>query len=109
MSEILDQVKVAIAAGKWRFSSHAIRELSADGIVMEPLVEAISTAIVVEAYPDYHKGPCVLVLQRDELGQPLHLLWGLPSSFSSPAVLITAYRPDPKLWSADWMKRRTKQ
>lgn len=106
MSRTLDAVRRLIAAGQYRFSVHAVRELSADGIVMEPLLTGIQAAVVVEDYPNYHKGPCVLVLQWDESGLPVHLLWGIPENSEGPAVLVTAYRPDPSQWSADFSKRR---
>src|SRR5438477_11874677 len=105
MGQTLDTIRRLITADRWRFSAHAVRELSADGIVMEPLVTGITAAIVVEDYPDYHKGPCVLVLQRDEFGSPIHLLWGVAKGQDGPAILITAYRPDPSQWSSDFLKR----
>jgi hypothetical protein len=65
---LVERVRRLVKAGRRQYSAHAIGELAADGILIKPLVDAIDTAVVVEEYPDYHKGPCVLVLQRDETG-----------------------------------------
>jgi Domain of unknown function (DUF4258) len=89
-----------------RVSVHGYEELAADSIHVRDVIEGLSTAVLVEDYPDYAKGPCVLVLQRDETGQPVHVLWGIPAGQSSPAVLITAYRPDADKWDETCLRRK---
>ncbi len=70
------------------------------------MVASIQTAEPVEDYPEFAKGACVLVLQRDRDGNPVHALWGIPKGKAGPAVLVTAYRPDPKRWSDDLRRRK---
>lgn len=105
---VIERIRRLVESGQRQYSAHAVRELAADGILIKPLVDAIANAVVVEEYPDYHKGPCVLVLQRDGDGSPVHLLWGIPKDRDGPAVLVTAYRPRPDQWDAGfrWRKRR---
>jgi len=33
------------------------------------------------------------------------VVWGIPKGAFSPAVLVTAYRPDADLWTADFLRR----
>jgi hypothetical protein len=81
-------------------------ELTEDGPFARDLLASIGEGQVVEDYPHYAKGPCVLVLQRDSRGTPLYAVWGIPKGGSSPAVLVTAYRPDPTLWEPDLLGRK---
>ena len=87
-------------------TQHGLRELSADKILLDDVVGGVHEAIVVEEYADAKRGPSVLVLQRDRNDNPVHLVWGVPKDTLTPAVLITAYRPDPKRWSADFTTRK---
>ena len=77
-----------------------------DGLHAREVLAGIGGAVIVEDYPTYPKGPCVLVLQQDRTGLPINVVWGIPKGQMSPAVLVMAYRPDPARWTADFMRRR---
>lgn len=106
MVDTLRRVIELVAEGQVRVSEHGYDELAAEGIPLRDLVTGLPHAESVEDYPAYAKGPCVLVLQRTDDGSPVHVLWGIPRGRNGPAVLVTAYRPDPERWDADFRKRR---
>jgi hypothetical protein len=107
MSEFLAHIQDLVANGEVRVSDHGYDELAADDVLIHDAVRGIKDAQVVEEYPEYPKGPCVLVLERDLHGNPIHVLWGIPKGASSPAVVVTGYKPDPNLWTDDFLRRRT--
>lgn len=87
-------------------SNHGYDALAEDGLFVKDIIKSIKDGIIIENYPDCSKGPCVLVLQKDRDGNPIHVVWGIPKGKNSPAVLVTAYKPDPIVWSNDFMVRR---
>jgi len=107
VSTTLDQILDLADRGVIRISNHGYDELAQDQIFVRDIVSSLPDAEQVEDYPDFAKGPCVLVLQRDRGGNPVHVVWGIPKGKSSPAVLVTAYRPDPARWEDDFRTRRT--
>jgi hypothetical protein len=107
MSRTWQQVVELVQRGEIRVSAHGYDELAADGILVRDVISGISSSVVIEDYPDYHKSPTVLVLQWDTEGNPIHLVWGIAKGASSPAVLVTGYRPAPERWSEDFTRRKT--
>jgi Domain of unknown function (DUF4258) len=106
MSETLARIVDLVRAGEIRVSAHGYDEIAEDGILAGEVIDGVRAATVIEDYPGYAKGPCTLVLQRDRRGSPIHVVWGIPRGQTSPAVLVTAYRPDPTRWSEDFRRRR---
>jgi Domain of unknown function (DUF4258) len=106
VSGTLQRVKALVSKGEVEVSSHGLRELAADDIVLEDVVAGVHAAALIEDYPAFHKGPSVLVLQRDGTNRPIHVVWGIARNAATPAVLVTAYRPDSERWSADFTRRQ---
>ena len=96
MSNTFDRIKILISNRHILISNHGYEELAEDNIFVRDLIDSIDGSLLIEDYPDYAKGPCVLILQKDRQGNPVHAVWGIPQNAASPAVLITAYRPDPE-------------
>jgi hypothetical protein len=106
VSSLFKQIKKLILNGKVRISEHGYDELMDDDLSARELIDSIYTSTLVEEYPNYPKGPCLLLLQRDRKDSPVHAVWGIPKDKQEPAVLVTAYRPDPLKWENDYIRRK---
>jgi hypothetical protein len=106
MSDTLARVKALAARGDVLISDHGYDEMVPDDISAMSVLTGVAAAVLVKDYPDAAHGPTVLVLQHDPEGRPIHIVWGIARDRVGPAVLVTAYRPDPALWSSDYMERK---
>ena len=105
MDHTFQLVLELISRREVRVSNHGYDQLAEDDITVGDILSGVRDGTVVEDYPEFAKGPCVLVLQRDREGKPIHVVWGIPNRASTPAVLVTAYRPDPERWTEDFTRR----
>lgn len=103
---LLQEIQELVAAKNVIVSSHGYDELAADNIFVQDMLDSVHAAFVVEEYPDFYKGPCLLVLQKDSENKPVHVVWGIAKGKTAPAVLITAYRPDPDRWEGEFKRRK---
>jgi len=106
MSETWYKILELLEHGHIHISEHGYDELAADGISVREIMAGYLNAKVLEDYPSYPKGPCVLTMQKDKRGHPIHVVWGIPHGSIYPAVLVTAYRPDPDQWEAGSIRRK---
>jgi hypothetical protein len=96
-----------INAGDVLISEHGYDELAEEGLTVREILDGVMDGTIVEEYPNYPKGPCILLLQRGRLGNPIHVVWDIPKGYDKPVVLVTAYRPDTDRWDESFLQRRT--
>lgn len=106
MSATLSRIRALVAEQKVVISSHGYDELAADDIFVADAITGLGAAQVVEDYPYAQRGQSVLVLETDSAGGLFHVVWGIPVGKVEPAVLVTAYRPDPQLSEDGFLARR---
>ena len=88
------------------FSQHAFTRMFEREISPEVVKRAAQAGEVIEDYPKDHPYPSVLLLHFEE-GRALHIVAGVDEA-GSTCLIVTAYWPEPNLWSADFRTRRKK-
>ena len=79
MSMTFERVRALVQRGEVTVSDHGYEEMSDEDIPARDVLAGLFDGVVVEDYPTYAKGPCVLVLQRDLDQRPIHVVWGIRS------------------------------
>jgi hypothetical protein len=70
MSDVFRRILDWVGRQEVLISDHGYDALAADDILVKDILGGARAATVVEEYPTYHKGPCVLVLQKTMRASP---------------------------------------
>jgi hypothetical protein len=100
---ILDDIRAALAAGRYRITQHGAEEMLADALAEVDVKAATASGEMIEDYPTAFPLPACLVLGL-AAGGPVHAVWALDPG-PCYAVLVTVYRPDPARWAPDFRTR----
>jgi hypothetical protein len=91
------------AYGHLTFRIHALRQMFQRRISDTDIRELLGTGIIIEEYPDDTPYPSCLIsgIIND---RPLHIVMAY-NNVDREAIVITAYEPDPDIWSDDFTRR----
>lgn len=100
---ILKWIKECAAEENLRISIHADAERVAEEMTTEDVMEAISSAILLENHPEHGRGPCCLLYGRGTNGRDIHVVC---STTAPTLIIITVYEPKEPKWRTPTQRRR---
>jgi hypothetical protein len=103
----IEEIINAIRNNRVRITDHADEEAEADKLSFDEIFLSVFQGEIIEDYPDDKPYPACLVYGHTFDGDPVHTVWAYNED-NRWAVLVTAYRPDPRRWT-DWRKRKAKK
>jgi hypothetical protein len=86
------------------FSRHAIQQMFLRRISKRDVQAVVAYGEVIEENPDNTPFPSYVLLDFVE-GRPIHVVFSYDES-TDTGYVVTAYIPDPKLWTNDFRTRR---
>ena len=84
-------------------TKHGKIRLLERNISVDDILYAISSGIIIKQYDDDRPLPSCLILGKDRSNRSLHLVVSHDDQY---IYLITAYYPDPEIWSEDFTKKK---
>jgi len=101
----LKYFRTLIRGERYRLTQHAEKERETDKITIEEIEQALLSqkGEILEKYPNDPRGESCLILGFTKEQKPIHVVCGIQEE--NFLIIITVYRPDPKLWT-DYRKRK---
>jgi hypothetical protein len=97
-------VRRCLSSGNVYWTYHVNMRFAQRGLATDDVRSAADSFEIIESYPSERVLPSLLLLGWNGLA-PLHVVVGLDQAGGNVRV-VTAYRPDPAEWSADFRSRR---
>jgi len=87
-----------------KYRIHATRRMFQRNITEEDLELLLRKGEIIEKYDDDFPLPSILISGITLTNRPLHLVAGINNA-EKTIVIITAYEPDPSIWSDNFTRR----
>lgn len=106
-ADFLGRIRSLVLRGRYRLSLHAENERDADAIEIAELEAALTSQRLelLEDYPTDPRGHSHLLLGFTEANAPIHAVCAI---HGDTLVIVTVYRPDPRLWHNHRVRRKGK-
>lgn len=102
-SPMIEFIRASVRRREYELSLHADDERLADGLTMKDIETALTSAEMLEDYPDDPRGASCLVLGF-AAKRPLHLVCG--KTRQDRLLIITTYRPQSPKWKDERTRNR---
>ncbi|MCC6615613.1 MAG: DUF4258 domain-containing protein [Anaerolineae bacterium] len=86
------------------FRVHAIQKMFARGISRDDVRHVVDNGEVIREYPDDRPYASRLILGWCE-SRPIHVV-AADNTDEDETIIITAYEPDPAIWTPDFKRKR---
>ena len=93
----INDVIEAILSDRVRISDHAYEESEDDQLTFDEVYNSVIHGEIIEEYPDDKPYPSCLILGQTFNADLVHSVWAYNRQ-NKWAVVVTVYRPDPKIW-----------
>ncbi len=88
----------------FEYSNHAVAQMFNRSILADDVEYAITNGEVIKSYPEDLPFPSRLILHITGNQKPLHVVVS-QNIQTGTCYIITAYEPDPALWTPDFRKK----
>lgn len=85
-AEFQSKIINLVAIGKYKISDHALDALLEDEVERSHISDSIAGSQILEDYPEFGKGPAMLLFQTAADGRIVHCVWGIPKGAQEPAI-----------------------
>lgn len=106
MAERYEVLRRCIEQDRVEVVDHAYERMVERLFAIEGVIQGAARGTMIEDYLPTRGEDRVLVLHTEPDGTPMHTVWDMPLESGGPAVLVSAYRPDPDRWTAGFTRRK---
>lgn len=103
MEEILIRIRKQAIAESIRVSQQAQKEMDAEEITLDEVIDAIANSQILEDYPEHRRGPCCLLYGCTKEGRNIHIVC---TASQQMLIIITVYLPVLPKWISPVQRRK---